>query len=87
MRKAPQVGLVATSPLLSWGVPNDSQRETKSEVPHKWAWWLDHSLFLGGGPQCFGAGDEITNGPQVGLVATSPLPFGGSPTFHSQGQN
>ena len=30
------MGLVATSPLPSEGVPNASERGTKSDVAHKW---------------------------------------------------
>ena len=27
-----------------WGVPNASEQGIKSEVAHKWAWWLHHPL-------------------------------------------
>ena len=47
----------------------------------------DSTLAVYGGPQRFRAGDKIRSGPQVGLVATSPLPSGGSPTLQSAGQN
>ena len=33
------------------------------------------------------AGGRITSGPQVGKVATEPLPPGGSPPLQSRGQN
>ena len=36
-----------------------------------------------GGPQCFIAGDNISNGQQVGALALSPLPYGWSPTLQS----
>ena len=29
----------------------------------------------------------MRSGPQVGGLATHPLPYGGSPTLHSGGQN
>ena len=29
----------------------------------------------------------MRNGPQVGGLATSPMPYGKSPTLHSKGQN
>ena len=45
------------------GVPNASQRGTKSEVAHKWAHWL-HNPCLLGGPQRFTGGDQIRCGPQ-----------------------
>ena len=69
-----------------WGVPNASGRGTNSQVPHKWAWWLHHPCNLGS-PQRFTAGDKIRSGPQLGLVAASPLLSGGSPTLRSGGQN
>ena len=87
-RSGPQVGRLATSPLLSGGSPtllsgqrkqkwptsgpsgyinfavrgvrNASKRATKSEGVHNWANWLHHPCRLGG-PQCFGAGDKISN--------------------------
>ena len=58
----------------------------KSEVAHKWAKWLRHPCRLG---DChrFRAGGKIRSGPQVGKVATSPLPSRGSPPLQSGGQN
>ena len=41
----------------AWGVPNASERGTKSEVDHKWAQWL-HNPCRPGGPQHFRAGDN-----------------------------
>ena len=77
IRSSPHVGRLATSPLPC-GVPNASKRGTKSEVAHKWAWWLHHPCLLGG-PQRFSTGDKIRSGPQVGrfpTLPTSPLPYG-----------
>ena len=110
----PQVGNVATSPLLSrgspplqsggenqkWptsgqsgyvtpsvsGIPTAEQRGGKSEVAHKWAMWLPHACRLGD-PHRFRAGGGIRSGPQVGNVATSPLPSRGSPPLQSGGGN
>ena len=48
IRIGPHVGLVATSPLLSWGVAKALRRGTKSEMAHKWADWLHHPYHLGG---------------------------------------
>ena len=56
------------------GIATASKRGTKSEV----ARWLRHPCRLGD-PQRFKAGDKIRSGPQVGKVATSPLPPRGSP--------
>ena len=113
IRSGPQVGKVATSPLLSrgspplqsggqnqkWptsgqsgyitpavsGIPTASERGAKSEVAHLWAKWLHHPCRLGD-PHRFRAGGKIRSGPQVGKVATSPLPSRGSPPLQSGGQ-
>ena len=73
-------------PCCRVGVPNASVRGPKSELAHKWADWLCHPCRLGG-PQCLTAGDKIRTGPQVGGMATSPLPTRGSPTPQSGSQN
>ena len=52
-----------------WGVPNPSQRGIISTMDHKRADWLHNPCHLGG-PQCFTAGDNIKDGPQVGGLAT-----------------
>ena len=64
------------------GVPTASERGAESEVAHKWARWLHHPCRLGG-PHRFRAAGRIRSGPQVGKVATSPLPPGGSPPLQS----
>ena len=68
------------------GVPTASERGAGSEVAHKWARWLHNPRRLGG-PHRFGAGGRIRSGPQVGKVATQPLPPRGSPPLQSGGQN
>ena len=68
------------------GIPTASERGAKSEVAHKWARWLHHPCRLGD-PHRFKAGGKIRSGPQVGKVATSPLPPRGSPPLQSGGQN
>ena len=40
-----------------------------------------------GNPHRFRAGGKIRSGPQVGKLATSPLPYRGSPPLQSGGQN
>ena len=55
-------------------------------MAHKWARWLHHPCRLGD-PHRFRAGGKIRSGPQVGKVATSPLPPRGSPLLQSGGQN
>ena len=57
-------------PLQSGGI--------KSEVAHKWAKWLPHPCRIGE-PHRFRAGGTIRSGPQVGEMATSPLPYRGAP--------
>ena len=73
------------TPAVS-GIPTASQRGAKSEVAHLWAKWLRHPCRLGD-PHRFTAGGKIRSGPQVGKMATSPLPSRGSPPLHSGGQN
>ena len=82
IRSGPQVGKLATSPLPY----RDSQRRAKSEVAHKWANWLPHPCRIGY-PRRFRAGGNFRSGPQVGKLATSPLPYRGSPPLQSGGQN
>ena len=73
------------TPAVS-GIPTPSERGAKSEVAHKWPKWLPHPCRIGD-PQRFKAGGKIRSGPQVGKVATSPLPYRGSPPLQSGGQN
>ena len=73
------------TPAVS-GIPTASERGAKSEVAHKWAKWLRHPCRLGD-PHRFRARKKMRSGPQVGKVATSPLPSRGSPPPQSGGQN
>ena len=73
------------TPAVS-GIPTAAERGAKSEVAHKWAKWLPHPCRIGD-PHRFRAGGKIRSGPQVGKVATSPLPYRGSPPLQSGGQN
>ena len=73
------------TPAIS-GIPTASERGAKSGVAKKWAKWLRHPCRLGDPHRCR-AGGGITSGPQVGKVATSPLPSQGSPPLQSGGQN
>ena len=113
IRSGPQMGKMATSPLLSrrspplqsggqnqkWptsgqsgyltpavsGIPTASEPGAKSEVPHKWAKWLPHLCRIGDPHRCR-AGGKIRSGPQVVKLATSPLPYRGSPPLRSGGK-
>ena len=77
----------STSPLkMHQGIPTASERGAESEVAHKWAKWLPHPCRIGD-PHRFRAGGRIRSGPQVGKMATSPLPYRGSPPLQSGGQN
>ena len=73
------------TPAIS-GIPTASERGARSEVAHLWAKWLRHPCRLRD-PLRFRAGGKIKSGPQVGKVATSPLPSRGSPPLQSGGQN
>ena len=67
-QKSPRNGQGGYITPAAWGVPNASERGTKSKLAHKWAGWL-HKACRQGGPQRFRAGDRIRNGPQMGKVA------------------
>ena len=86
MRSGPQVGKMATSPLPYRGSPPLQSGGIKSEVAHKWAMWLPHPRRIGD-PHRFRAGGKMRSGPQVGKMATSPLPYRGSPPLQSGRQN
>ena len=73
------------SPAVS-GSPTASERGAKSEVAHKWAKWLPHPCRIGE-PHRFRAGGKIRSGPQVGKLATSPLPYRGAPPLQSGEQS
>ena len=77
-QKWPTSGQGGYIPPAAWGVPTASERGAKAEVAHKWARWLHNPCRLGG-PHRFRARGKIRSGPQVGMVATYPLPPGGSP--------
>ena len=68
------------------GDPHRFKAGGKSEVAHLWAKWLRHPCRLGD-PHRFRAGGKIRSGPQVGKVATPPLPSRGSPPLKSGGGN
>ena len=78
-----QIGYL--TPAVS-GSPTASERGAKSEVAHKWAKWLPYPCRIGE-PHRFRAGGKIRSGPQVGKLATSPLPYRGAPPLQSGGQN
>ena len=78
-----QIGYL--DPAVS-GSPTASERGAKSQVAHKWANWLPHPCRIRE-PQSFRAGGKIRSGPQVGELATSPLPYRGAPPPQSGGQN
>ena len=78
-----QIGYLV--PAVS-GIPTAAEQGAKSEVVHKWANWLPHPCRIGE-PHRFRAGVKIRSGPQVGKLATSPLPYQGAPPLQSGGQN
>ena len=71
------------TPAVS-GIPTVAERRGESKVAHKWAKWLGHPGRLVD-PHRFRAGGKIRSGPQVGKMATSPLPSRGSPPLQSGG--
>ena len=72
------------TPAVS-GIPTAPERGAKSEVAHLWAKWLPPCRI--GEPHCCRAGGKIRSGPQVGKLATSPVPYRRSPLLQSGGQN
>ena len=85
-QKWPTSGQIGYLTLAVSGIPAASERGAKSDVAHKWAKWLPHPCRIGD-PHRFRAGGKIRFGPQVGKVATSALPYRGSPPLQSGGQN
>ena len=82
------MGIFLTCPFFfSSSCPTTTQ-SVKSTVlgAHKWANWLPQPCRIGD-PRRFKAGGIIRTGPQVGKVATSPLPPRVSPPLQSGGQN
>ena len=65
------------------GDPNRFKEGGKSEVALKWAKRIHHPCRLGDPHRCRAGGGGIRSGPQVGKVATSPLPSRGSPPLQS----
>ena len=85
-QKWPTCGQSGYVTLAVSGITTASKRCAKSEMAHSWAQWLRHPCRLGD-PHRFRAGGKIRSGPQLGKIATSPLPSRGSPPLPSGGQN
>ena len=66
------------------GGPHRFKAGGKSQVAHKWARWPHNPCRLWG-PHRFSAGGKINGGPQVGKLATLPVPPWGVPTASEQG--
>ena len=81
-QKWPTCGQSGYVTLAVSGIPTASERGAKSELAHLWAKWLRHPCRLGDPHRCR-AGGKIRSGPQVGKVATSPLPSRGTPPLQS----
>ena len=85
-QKSPTSGQIGYLTPAASGIPAASEQGAKSEVAHKWAKWLPHPCRIGD-PRRFRAGGKIKSRPQVNKLATSPLPYRGSPPLQSGGQN
>ena len=85
-QKWPKSGQGGYITPAAWEVPTASEQGAESELAHKWARWLHNPCRLGG-PHRVRAGGRIRSGPQVGKVATYPVPPWGSPPLQSEGQN
>ena len=84
IRSCPQVGKVATSALPYRVSPPLQSGGIQSEVAHKSAKLLPHPCRTRF-PTASERGDKIRSGPQVGELATPPLPYRGSPPLQSGG--
>ena len=69
------------------GDPHRFRAGEKSEVAQLWAKWLCHPYRLGDPHRCRAGGGGMRSGPQVGKVATSPLPSQGIATAAERGRN
>ena len=80
------MGKLATSPLPYRGFPTLQSGGQNQKWPTS-----GQSCYLtpavSGIPTAAKQGPKIRSGPKVGKVATSPLPYRGSPPLHSGGQN
>ena len=85
-QKWPTSGRIGYLTIAVSGSPTASERGAKSEVAHKWANWLPHPCRIGE-PLRLRGGGKIRSGPQVGELATSPLPYRGASPPQSGGQN
>ena len=70
--------------LAVCGFPNASERGRQLEMAPKWADWVRRPYRVGG-PQNSRLGDTVISGPQMGKLATEPLPSGVSPMLQSGG--
>ena len=86
IRSGPQVGKVATSPLPSRGPPPLQSGGQNQKWPTSGqSGYVTPAV--SGIPTASERGRGIRSGPQVGKVATSPLPSRGPPPLQSGGQN
>ena len=86
IRSGPLVGKVATSPLPSRGSPPLQSGGQNQKWPTSGqSGYVTPAV--SGIPTAAERGGEIRSGPQVGKVATSPLPSRGSPPLQSGGEN
>ena len=84
IRSGPQVGKVATSPLPPRGTePLQSEGQNQKWPTSGQGGYI--TLAASGDSHRFTAGGKIRSGPQVGKVATSPLPPRGTPTASERG--
>ena len=86
IRSGPLVGKMATSPLPSRGSPPlQSGGQNQKWPTSRQSGYVTPAV--SGIPTSAEPGGEIRSGPQVGKMATSPLPSRGSPPLQSGGQN
>ena len=86
IRSGPQVGKLATSPLPYRGAPplHSGGQNQKWPISGQIGYLTPA---VSGSPTATRAGGKIRSGPQVGKLATSPLPYRGAPPLQSGQQN
>ena len=84
LEEGPHVGGLATSPLLSQGVPMLQSGGQNQRWVHMWADWLHHPC-CAGGLHCFGAGNKIERGPTCGRIGYITSAVSGVPNVLGRG--
>ena len=86
-QKWPRSGPSGYITLAVWGIPDASERGTKSEVAHKWAQWLHNPCRLGGVPDALERGTKPEVAQKWAQWLHNPCPLGGPLCFRAETQS